>query len=83
MQNCPKKSKRLIKNKNTLGKNLFHSFSVIVRIRRVLKMLLGYDDEKIEKVENMSYTETKNFCHQFLDNVILGNEDRVRLLYEF
>ena len=46
-------------------------------------MLLGYDDEKIEKIENMSYTETKNFCHQFLDNVILGNEDIVRLLYEF
>ena len=46
-------------------------------------MLLGYDDEIIEKIENMSNTETKNFCHQFLDDYILGNEDIVRLLYEF
>ena len=83
MQNCLKKSKRLIKNKITQGKNLFHSFSIIVRIRRVLRMLLGYDDEIIEKIENMSTAETKNFCHQFLDNYILGNEDIVRLLYEF
>ena len=56
MQNCLKKSKRLIKNKITLGKNLFHSFSVTVRIRRVLRMLLGYDDEIVEKIENMSNT---------------------------
>ena len=46
-------------------------------------MLLGYDNEIIEKIENMSNTETKNFCHQFLDNYFLGNEDIVRLLYEF
>ena len=46
-------------------------------------MLLGYDDEIIEKIENMSNTETKNFGHQFLDNYILGNEDIVRLLNEF
>ena len=46
-------------------------------------MLLGYDDEIIKKIENMSNTETKNFCHQFLENYILGNEDIVRLLYEF
>ena len=45
-------------------------------------MLLGYDDEVIEKIENMSNAETKNFSHQFLDNYILGNEDIVRLLYE-
>ena len=45
-------------------------------------MRLGYDDEVIEKIENMSNTETKNFSHQFLDNYILGNEDIVRLLYE-
>ena len=37
----------------------------------------------IEKIENMSAAETKNFSHQFLDNYILGNEDIVRLLYEF
>ena len=83
MQNCLEKSKRLIKNKITLGKNLFHGFSIIVRIRRILGLLLGYDDEIIEKIENISNTETKNFCHQFLDNYILGNEDIVRLLYEF
>ena len=83
MLNRLKKSKRLIKNKITLGKNLFHSFSIIVRIRRFLRMLLGYDDEIIKKIENMSNTETKNFCHQFLDNYILGNEGIVRLLYEF
>ena len=47
-----------MKNKITLGENLFHSFSIIVRIRRVLKMLLGCDDEIIEKIENMSNTET-------------------------
>ena len=47
-------------------------------------MLLGYDDEIIEKIENMSTAETKNFCHQFIfNNYILGNEDIVRLLYEF
>ena len=50
-------------------------------------MLLGYDDVTlktlIEKIENMSNTETKNFCHQFLNNYILGNEDIVELLYEF
>ena len=83
MQNCLKKSKRLIKNKITLGKNLFHSFSIFVRIRRVLRMLLGYDDEIIEKIESMSNTETKNICRQFLDNYILGNEDIVTLLYYF
>ena len=43
-------------------------------------MLLGYDDEIIEKIENMSNNETNNFCHQFLDNYTLGNEDIVRLL---
>ena len=46
-------------------------------------MFLGYGDEIIEKVESMSTAETNNFCHQFLDNYILGNEDIVRLLYEF
>ena len=46
-------------------------------------MLLGYDDEIIEKIENKSTAETKNFCHQFLDNYTLGNEEIVRLLYEF
>ena len=46
-------------------------------------MLLGYDDEIIDKIENMSAAETKNFSDQFLDNYILGNEDIVRLLYEF
>ena len=50
---------------------------------RVLRMLLGYDDEIMKKIENMSNIETKNFCHQFLDNYILGNEDVVTLLYEF
>ena len=79
MQNCLKKSKRLINNEITPGKNLFHSFSLIVRIRRVLRMLLGYDDEIIEKIENISDAETKNFSHQLLDNYILGNEVVVRL----
>ena len=46
-------------------------------------MLLGYADEIIEKIEIISNTETKNFCHQFLDNYILVNEGIVRLLYEF
>ena len=46
-------------------------------------MFLDYDDEIIEKIESMSTVETKNFCHQLLDNYILGNEDIVRLLYEF
>ena len=46
-------------------------------------MLLSYDDEIINKIENMSTAETKNFCHQFLDNCILGYEDIVRLLYGF
>ena len=46
-------------------------------------MLLGYDDEIIEKIESMSTAEAKNFCHQFLNEYILGNEDIVRLLYEF
>ena len=45
-------------------------------------MLLGYDDEVIKKIENMSNAETKIFSHQFLDSYILGNEDMVRLLYE-
>ena len=71
MQNCLKKSKRLIKNKITQCKNLFHSFSITNRIKLVLRMLLGYDDEIIEKIESMSTAETKNFCHQFLDNYIL------------
>ena len=44
-------------------------------------MLLVYDDEVIEKIENMSNAETKNFSHQFLDNYLLGYEDIVRLLY--
>ena len=72
----------LKQTQTTLGKNLFHSFSIIVRIRRVIRMLLGYDDEIIEKIENMSNIETKSFCHQFLGNYILSNEDIVRLLYE-
>ena len=42
-------------------------------------MLLGYDDEIIEKIENMSDAETKKFSHQLLDNYILGNEVVVRL----
>ena len=46
-------------------------------------MPLGYDDEIVEKIESMSTAETKKICHQFLDNYILGNEDIVRLLYEF
>ena len=46
-------------------------------------MLLGYDDEIIKKIENMSNAETKNFSYQFLHNFILVNEDIVRLLYEF
>ena len=46
-------------------------------------MLLGYDDEEIEKIENMSTAETKNFTRQFLDFYILGNEDIVRLFYDF
>ena len=50
---------------------------------QVLRMLLDYDDEIIEKIESVSTAETKNFCHQFLDKYILGNEDIVRLLYEF
>ena len=45
-------------------------------------MLLGFDDGVIEKIENMSNAETKNFSHQFLDSYILGNEDIVRLFYE-
>ena len=57
----PYKNKWLIKNKITLGKNLFHSFSIIVRIKRFLRILLGYDYEVIEKIENMSNAETKNF----------------------
>ena len=43
-------------------------------------MLFGYDDEKIE---NKSTAETQSFCRQYLDNYILGNEDKVRILYEF
>ena len=46
-------------------------------------MLLGYDDEKIEIIENMSTAETKNFTRQFLNFYILGYEDIVRLLYDF
>ena len=46
-------------------------------------MLLGYDDEIIKKIENMSNAKTKNVSHQFLDDYILDDEDLVRLLYEF
>ena len=83
MQNCPKKGKRLIKNKITLAKTLFPSLSLIIRMRRVLRMLLFYDDEIFEKIENMSTEEIKKFCHQFLDNYILGNKGIVKMLYEY
>ena len=36
--------KQVVKDKLTLGKNILSSFSIIVRVRWVLRMLLGYDD---------------------------------------
>ena len=50
---------------------------MIVRIRRVLRMLLGYDHELLENIENTSTAEIYNFFHKFLDNSILANQDRV------
>ena len=74
-------TKRICSRKITLGQHNTAKHSLLIKIKKMINILLAYEPTIIEKIQAMKISDRSKFCHNFLDNYILGNDTIVRTLY--